>query len=369
MKILQIINSHALQDGGAQRLALEMHRSYLEQGQDSHLLSLMRSPIDEPNTYSLGVMSPYQQNVWPKLLRFLSQPKWKDVDIIHVHLFPAQIWVAAAMSRMGWKVPLITTEHNTFNRRRNSFLGRALDFFTLKKYQLIICISPATMEALAHWQPKIAPKLVTIANGIDLTRYRQSGSKDFDPQIPIVIAVGRISEQKNYSTAIEAIHLLRNREFQFWIVGQDELNGQIHQQVLKLALANHVHFCGYQPDVPGLLERADIFLLTSRWEGFGLAVVEAMAAGLPVICSDVPGVREVAVGGGGDGIGTPSSAFLIDPNSPDEIADRLAQLLDDPELRNSMGHRAKQRAQSFDISKTVADHLDLYRYICLVSAS
>ncbi|HEX8463113.1 MAG TPA: glycosyltransferase family 4 protein [Abditibacterium sp.] len=355
MKILQIINSHALQDGGAQRLALELHRAFRARGHDAHLLSLMRSPTDEVGTYSLGFPTPYRTRVGPRLRQFLAQPRWKNLDVIHVHLFPAQIWVPLVMPRALRRIPLVTTEHNTFNRRRESRLGRLLDGATLRFYQRIICISPATSEALSQWQPQIDNRLITIPNGIDLGRYANFPTRDSANSKRIVLAVGRIAEQKNYETAIRAVAQTR-ADFEFWIAGQDEMNGQMQKLSAELGQTERIRFLGFQADIPALLARADVFLLTSKWEGFGLAVAEAMAAGLPVIASDVPGVREVV---GRD----ENCGFLVDPGAPAEVAARLELLLKDETQRRAMGEAAQNRAAQFDIENTIASHLALYRTV------
>lgn len=357
MKILQIINSHALEDGGAQRLALEMHRRYLAQGHDSHLLSLMPSPTKEAGTYSLGYQMPYHPKALRDLTRFLRQPQWKDVDLCHVHLFPAQVWAVAAAKMARFRAPLITTEHNTFNRRRGTLVGRLCDSLTLGHYRRIVCISDATGEALAHWQPQVRPHLVTITNGIDLTRYNGAKVGSNNPR-PIIFASGRISVQKNYEAALRAIALLGERPFEYWIAGKDELDGAMQELAKQLGIEDRVRFLGYRSDVPDLLEEADIYLLTSKWEGFGLAVAEAMAASLPVVCSDVPGVREVVSSGD-----SPGGALLVDPESPEVIAKALATLLDNPALRRDMGERSREMAQQYDIERTVERYLYLYREV------
>lgn len=379
MKILQIINSHALQDGGAQRLALELHRAYRARGHEAHLLSLMRSPCEETGTHSLGFATPYRTQVWPRLRRFLHQPRWNDVEILHVHLFPAQIWVPLTRPKNLSKARLVTTEHNTFNRRRATRLGRLCDALTLRAYERIICISPATSEALSQWQPQIQNKLVTIPNGIDLGRFENAKARHQENSPLIIIAVGRIAQQKNYETAIRAIAQLKATNFEFWIVGQDEMNGEMQRLCVELGQNERIRFLGYQADIPALLMRSDIFLLTSKWEGFGLAVAEAMAAGLPTIASDVPGVREVvgADDGGANEKGESANdesvnekgGFLVDPDSPADVAARLEELLQNPELRENMGRRAQIRAARFDIAGTIENHLALYHEVLAIPAA
>lgn len=361
MKILQIINSHALEDGGAQRLALELHRAYRARGHDAHLLSLMRSPTEEEGLDSLGFASPYRGAVWPRLLRFLRQPCWRDVEIIHVHLFPAQPYVALALAALGRRGALITTEHNTFNRRRASLVGRVLDRLTLRSFQKIISISDATRQALARWQPQTRDKLVTIQNGIDLTRFSESAPKIAN-QRPVILAVGRISEQKNYATALRAVALLKGQDFRFLIAGQDEMGGQMQALSRELGVEDRVEFLGYQSNIPALLSRADLFLLCSHWEGFGLAVAEAMAAGLPTVVPDVPGVREVVGAEVGAARDEPIGV-LVDPHSPASVAAGLARLLEDGDLRREWGHRARFRAARFDIQATIEAHLKLYEQV------
>lgn len=351
MKILQIINSHALSDGGAQRLALELHRAYGEAGHEAHLLSLMHSPTDERNTYSLGFANPYDRRVGPRLRRFLRARRWHDLDVIHVHLFPAQAWVA--LLRREVRAPLVTTEHNTFNRRRASFAGRVLDRWTLRAYGAIICVSDATRDALSTWQPQTRERLVTIRNGIDLSRF-EAPRQGERAGVPVALAVGRLSAQKNYAAALCALALLPEGELRLQIAGQDEMNGQMQALSRELGIAERVEFLGYQRDVPALLRGADLFLMTSHWEGLSLAVVEAMAAGLPVVVPDVPGMREV-VQGADDAPG-----FLIDPDAPSDIAARLQTLARDAALRQQMGQRAREHAARFDLRDTITAHLKLY---------
>lgn len=358
MKILQIINSHALQDGGAQRLALELHRAYRARGHDAHLLSLMTSPTSETGTYSLGFDSPYRAAVLPRLMRFLRQKRWRDVEVIHVHLFPAQLWVALALAKIRPRAPIITTEHNTFNRRRATLAGRLLDRFTLRAYRKIICVSHATQSALENWQPQTRDKLITVQNGIDLTRFEPPIQKNH-AKTPIILAVGRISAQKNYATALQAIALLKNEDFRFQIAGQDEMNGEMQHLARELGLEARVEFLGYQGDIPALLSQADIFLLTSHWEGLSLAIVEAMAVGLPVVVPDVPGMDEVV----GAGENPQNAGFLVDPTSPAAVAAILARLLRDAQLRQNLGDRARARAAHFDINATIDEHLRIYRQL------
>jgi glycosyltransferase involved in cell wall biosynthesis len=214
MKILQISNSHDLRDGGAQRLAVEFHRAFLERGHDAHLLSLMRSPTrDLPHLYSLGLRTPYHTRVLPRLLDALRQPRWRDVDIVHVHLFPAQVLAPLALQVLGRRAPLVTTEHNTFNRRRATSAGRAFDAAYYKSYKRIIAISEGTRDEMARWLPQLRPKLHVITNGIDLSAFPSTCPEQVlerPGEAPLILSMGRISPQKNYPAALRAVARLRD---------------------------------------------------------------------------------------------------------------------------------------------------------------
>lgn len=365
MKVLQIINSHSDAVGGAERLAAQLHQGLLEQGVDSHLLCLMKAPASRAHkTYSLRFNTPYHPAVLGRLIRFLRQPRWRDVDVIHVHLFPAQLLVALAARALGLRAILVTTEHNTFNRRRTLPGARPVDGFTYSFYRKIVCISEGTRGTMREWLPAIAPKLVTIWNGIEVARYAQLHPKpDAARGKLIILSAGRLTRQKNYAVALQAMKQLADEglEFEYWIAGRGELESALKAQAASLGLEGAVKFLGFREDLPALLASADIFLSPSLWEGFGLSIVEAMAAGLPVVVSDIPGVAEVVDRGSG-------SALWVDPASPGDIATRLRELLHNGELRAQLGQNGRARAARFDVSRMRDEYLRLYHEVRCDSA-
>ncbi|MHC5718420.1 MAG: glycosyltransferase family 4 protein, partial [Nostoc sp.] len=232
--------------------------------------------------------------------------------------------------------------------------------FLCNFYQKIICISSGASEALLDSQPQLMKKITTIHNGIDIQEYLPHSTSQPKGNTPIIISIGRLIELKNYATAIRALNKISEQPFEYWILGSGILEQQLRELVNSLNLESKVKFLGFRTDVPDLLHQVDIFLLTSLWEGFGLAVVEAMAAELPVIVSNVPGVREVVTE---ESTGISQVGFLVDPLSEDDIAKKLSKLLADQNLRLTMGINAKLRASRFDIKQTVKQYIDLYKNI------
>jgi len=359
MKLLQIINSHGETVGGAERLSRQLHQGALEAGINSHLLCLMKAPsIRAHKTYSLHGSTPYHPGVLARLIRFLRHPQWKNTDVIHVHLFPAQSEVALAAKLVGLRAKLVTTEHNTFNRRRKLPGAKAIDRLTYRHYERIVCISEGTREALEGWLPELSPQLRIILNGIDLARFDGRG-RDLAARSPLVVlCLGRLTEQKNLSLALRAVAGMGHDvpAFELWIAGRGEQEAALRAQTEALGIGDKVRFLGFRRDVPELMAHADVFLSTAKWEGFGLSVVEAMASGLPVLVPDVPGVSEV--------VGHSSGAGLFVPSDDAALWSRaLERLLRDPHGRHSRGEAGRKRAALFDVRDMVRKYLALYEEV------
>jgi len=356
MKILHIVNS--LEAGGAEKTVVYLHESYLSKGIESYALSLMQSSVSLPNSYSLGLKSPYELSSLFKLFSFLSDPRWKEIDIIHVQLFPSQLFVPIVVKILGLKAQLVTTEQGSFNKRRGTFIGNIIDRAFYNAYTKVTCVSQHTLDTLRNWQPYLKDRLVVIHNGVDFMHYAHPSVDAVSPQIPIIVTVGRLTEQKNYDRIIRAMHQLSDCQFEYWIVGVGLLENSLRDLVKKLNLTHKVKFLGFRHDVPQILHQSDIFLLASLWEGLSLAMVEAMAAGLPVIVSDIPEAREVI-------LSEKNGGLLVDPNSETDIADKLRTILSNASLRSEMGHKAQLRAANFDMKRIVQEYINLYRELLI----
>ena len=355
MRIVQIING--LQTGGAEKLVKDYHLRYLSRGEESTVISLTGAKLGwlTEKVFSLGLSSPYDPRTVLRLAAAGAETGLDEAEIIHVHLFPAQIVTCLVHQSRNLPGHLITTEHNTHNRRRGTLLGKLTDRYSYSIYQRIICVSEGASDKLRAWMPDVSGKLRVIYNGIDLDRFSPVDSKKLDDDFTIV-SVGSLTPQKNYFTAIRVFSELSARghsNLRYLIAGSGKLESELRTTVESLGVSGNVELLGNVSDIPVFLQKADLFFMPSSWEGFGIAAVEAMASGIPVIASDVQGIREV--------VGSDSSCgLLVDADSVSEMADAVEYLLAKKGRAREMSGNAIKRASLFSIEKTVDEHLNVY---------
>lgn len=354
MKVLQVIDTLGI--GGAEVLVKNLVLGLLERGVlcEVYLLRRTGSPL-ELELEAAGVVLHGPTNVAlysPRQVLLLARHlREHNYQLIHVHLFPAQLWVPLAIGLAEVDVPMITTEHNTYNRRRR-FYFRPIDRWMYGFYRRIVCVSQATLTTLAEWLPNTRPKLYVVQNGISFERFaRAEGYRKealIGQEAPLVVCVGRLELQKGQATAIKA--LTRLQGVHLALVGDGPLRGELEALARAVGVGHRVHFLGRRTDIPQILKTADVYVQPSLWEGFGIAAVEAMAAGLPIVASRVPGLADV--------IGEVGMFFPA--GDEQSLANCLRQLLSDAAMRRDQSNRAKERARAFDIEATTDLHYKLY---------
>lgn len=346
-----------LSSGGAQRLAIDLHKGGRQVGLSSKLLGLSNDPnyeIEESKSFKNG--SVYNLFI-PFKLWYYFKKEVNNEDIVHVHLFPAIFLVSILkMFNLIPKCKLILTEHNTINKRRNTLWGKWIDDLTYKSYDKIIAISKGAADAFINWKPNLSKKVYVIPNGAHL-KYNKPIIRNEKISSIIILSVGRLHIQKNYSTALNSIYKIKHLDFEYWIAGIGEKERELKKQVYELGLSEKVKFLGYISDIPALLEKADIFLIPSKWEGFGLAAVEAMNACLPCVVANVPGLGDLINKNCED-------AFLVAPFDKNIIAQRLSQLIENKELRHEMGKKAFVQSLNFGVDTMIKDYINLYKEVC-----
>lgn len=174
------------------------------------------------------------------------------------------------------------------------------------------------------------------------------------PDQPLLVACGRLHPQKGYPYLLAAVAKVRQSlPVQLWIVGEGALRPVIERQIQALGLTDTVHLLGFQTNPYQYMAAADVFVLSSLYEGFGNVVVEAMACGAPVVATDCPhGPAEILEGG--------KSGLLVPPGDADALAQQLLIALKSEELRSALARRGRQRSQAFHSSKIAAHYAQVF---------
>jgi glycosyltransferase involved in cell wall biosynthesis len=361
MRILQVINR--LDYGGAEKLIFDLIPFILSIGHKVDILVFGKSNSNyDTKMQEMGINIIYTgngQSVYNPIHIGRIRKIIKGYDVVHVHLFPAQYWVSIASRLTGKPPKLFTTEHSTHNKRMNYAILRPLERFIYKRYDKIVSISAGTNERISTWLGLPMDRFTIIENGVDFDQYDKarsynrgdffSGSGEVAPILLIMVA--RFGEQKDQLTLLRAMRLL-DQKYKLLLVGDGDRRAIYEQFCEENGLMERVRFLGFREDIGSLLKSADISVLSSHWEGFGLAALEAMASGTPVLASDVQGLRDVVINAG----------LLFRAGDHHDLAAKLLELEGNPGLRQKIISDQFSKVKQFDIKEVANKYVILYSH-------
>lgn len=363
MKILFL--SDLLSYGGASKLIFDLLPRMAKEGNECELLILTDDHskyVDELKAQGISV------NIVPKdvkghwgRIRYIKDWILKgNYDVMHANLFPMTYYCSIIKRLLGHNCPpLVMTEHSTDNKRRHKSYLRPIERVIYKKYDHVISISDKTQENLCRWLGTIEDsKYSVVENGIDVEAFRKAEPLDIaevyknykDGDI-LLLTVGSFTPQKNHSMLLEALALLPDK-YKLLLCGEGPLESEIKERINKLNLDNRVLFLGFRRDVARIMHSADILVIPSLWEGFGLIAAEGMACGIPIVASNVPGLSEVI----GD------AGLKVDATKP-ELIKKAIESIESARDKGQLYNKEIERASMFDISNTVNKYLMTYRHL------
>jgi glycosyltransferase involved in cell wall biosynthesis len=356
---------------------LHVHKLRGVSGSENHLLALLPAlrasgvdarflGLDVPGTSAefyarldeLGVPSAHVRcgaDLSPRMARDVVRAvRAEQPDLLHTHLVHADVYGAIAARAL--RVPFVSTRHNDDRYLLGPF--RFVDRAFARGARRLIAISDAVRDFLVQ-AGHDRGKLVTIHYGLDELPPAGSGltpeAAGIPEGVPLLLAVGRLIAQKDHATLLRAFAGVRDRHplARLAILGSGPLEVETRAHVGALGLDDAVTLPG-RLEIRSWLERADVFVHSSRWEGFGIVLLEAMLAALPIVATRVSAVPEVVVDG--------ETGLLVEAGDADAFAVALDRLLGEPELAHRLGEGGLARARAeFSVARMAERTLAVYR--------
>lgn len=349
IKILQIISS--LDRGGAERVMADLCRGLDKEKFEVRVIVLKRlGPLSADLTKAgidfelFGL--PFKFGVF-KIGKLTSLIREFAPDVVHTHLFASDFYGTIAACRAGVKA-IVSTEHNI--NIGQSWIRNLIQRLAHRRQDVVVAVSGAVRDYLIA-QAIPADRITVINNGIDLEKFHPAEKITRD-QI-IIGALGRLDRQKGFDVLIRALARIKDRRFQCVIAGAGQEYEKLEKLINCTGLATKVRLVGSESDNANFYRQADIFVVPSRWEGFGIVVLEAGATGLPVIASDVDGIRDIIESG--------QNGLMVPKEDESALAEAIVKLMDDPAERMRLGSRLERKVrEQFSLAQTVRKHEELY---------
>lgn len=293
--------------------------------------------------------------------------KKEDIHLIHIHVWNPASGRYGFMAAKKMQVPYLYTEHDPFTL---SPFKNWIKTKLIRETGAVIAISEKNKHLLLKLYPFLKPKITTVHNGIDITwfesqllsfspsdreEYRKNIFKT-DGETPIVTCIAELHPRKGIIYLLETAKKFakENESIKFVIVGTGKEKETYESYITKNQLENHVILLGRRHDIPQILKSSDLFILPSLNEAFGLVLLEAMIAGLPVIATRNGGIPEIIKDG--------ENGILVPPKDADAIEKAIEQIFSSPLTHQAMSEKNyKDVKEMFDVKAMVKKTENIYR--------
>lgn len=313
---------------------------YNELGCTVHRLSCSRSPFSGGNVKAVK-----------QIRRLVAENRY---DIVHCHTPIAAACTRLACRRLRKKqgVKVFYTAHG-FHFYKGAPFKNWLIYYPVEKLcahytDKLITINSEDF-ALAQKKMKAKEVVYVPGVGVDLAKFQNlsvdKAAKRRELGIPedatLLLSVGEVNQNKNHQVIVRAMAQLRRDDLHYMIAGVGPMSDELRRLAEELGISDRLHLLGYRKDVPELCYAADIFCFPSCREGLGLAAIEGMACGLPIITSDKHGINDYSV----DGV----TGYKCGPNDVEGFAKAIQRLAEDCSLREGMGAQNVEKAKKYDV--------------------
>lgn len=362
MRILLVIDTLGL--GGAENVVVNLADELASRNHIVKIVYLSEPVLVKPrlNTIELiplGIKINYKSKAevvkgYLKLRNVVS--KFKP-DVIHSHLFRANLLCRLLKLTLP-TIKVICTEHSTKIVNKKQLIAYRL---TDRLSHINTNVSNEAVKSYVEAGAVGRGNMVTVVNGVDTTKfYFDQATRDKTRQKlniksrKLILAIGRLVTPKDYPNLLNAISILKNsrNDFTVNIVGDGELKVELFTLVRNLGLEDTVHFLGARTDIKDLMQAADVYVMSSLWEGLPMVILEAMACERMVVATDCGGIKDVVDGNG----------IIVPTMSSELLSQALNDALDMTEdERRNLGLKARQHVvDNYSLSYNVDSYLELY---------
>jgi glycosyltransferase involved in cell wall biosynthesis len=336
--------------GGSERHLLALLPALAERGLDVRFLGL-DDPSRAPDPFYEQLSVPFERLPAPRdadpILALRVAREARRADLVHTHLVHADVYGALGARR------LVSTKHNDDPFRAGPF--RHVERALTRRARSVVAITHSLARFLVDRVGLPPEKVRTIHYGLDeLPRgWGRNDDASVAADARVLLAVCRLEPQKGVDVAVRALARVRERHPNGELVVLGEGPERASLDRLAHDLAVPVHLLGRVPDVAAWLRRADVLVHPARWEGFGLALLEAMLAQLPVVATAVSSIPEIVADG--------ETGLLVPPDDPGALADAICRVLDDADGYGAAGRARAHR--EFSVARMADRTVALYREI------
>jgi glycosyltransferase involved in cell wall biosynthesis len=352
MRILQVCSVTTF--GGGERHLADLSHALSDLGHEVYAASVPGSPLWTELSFlaETRMLALSRRNYVKNLSSLAAFIRAHKIEIVHAHA-ARDYHLAALVVRLASRSRLVLTRHALFPLRR---INRPL----LRGASRVIAVSQAVAENLRRSGVIESAKITVVHNGIDTDRFNPAG----DAKSAILIGtVGHLAPIKGFDIFVRAAALItaQRRDVRFVIIGEDKSPQLDHRKslerlVAELGLNEIVDMPGWHDDMPAVLASLTLFVSAARCEPFGLAIVEAMAAGLPIVATSSEGALEIIEDG--------RTGKLVHSSDPEALAQAINQLLDDPDERSRLGQAAQLAARErYSLARMAKDTERVYRQV------
>jgi glycosyltransferase involved in cell wall biosynthesis len=365
IKVLHLI--HTFEIGGAQMVVLNLFKG-IDKSRFELIAACMhrKGPIFDEIKSIGGKVHQFPKkkrtdfSIIPRLREYIVE---EQIDILHTHNFSAGFWGRLAVLGMKSNRPkLVHTEHGRLGSI--SPWRKLVVCYLSKRTDRIISVSDETRDFLVSHVCLNPKNVVVIKNGIDVEDLIEHSKKHVaeidevlqrDPNAKFIVNVSALSAVKDQSTLLEALNILLKKipHVYLLLVGDGPLRLELQKKTISLQIDDHVLFMGERSDVPAILDKSDVFVLSSRNEGHPISLLEAMSMGVVPVCTAVGGIPEL--------VENTINGLTVPPGEPSLLSDAIRIPIENRKLAEEWSKNSKELiSREYTAQKMAENHEKLY---------